>query len=119
MQGMVAGVFALWYSLPMRPLKSLTLETVIGKLSGAFRKITDSRVVARVKYSLHDTLLSGFAMMFFQHPSLLQFQRQMEKKRGRCNLNTIFGVKAVPSDTQMREIWFSRNCRKCPNILWS
>ena len=104
MQGMVAGVFALWYSLPMRPLKSLTLETVIGKLSGAFRKITDSRVVARVKYSLHDTLLSGFAMMFFQHPSLLQFQRQMEKKRGRCNLNTIFGVKAVPSDTQMREI---------------
>ena len=36
MQGMVAGVFALWYSLPMRPLKSLTLETVIGKLSGAF-----------------------------------------------------------------------------------
>jgi len=43
-------------------------------------------------------------MMFFQHPSLLQFQRQMEKKRGRCNLNTIFRVKAVPSDTQMREI---------------
>ena len=25
-------------------------------------------------------------------------------KRGRCNLNTIFRVKAVPSDTQMREI---------------
>jgi len=104
MQGMVAGVFALWYSLPMRPLKTLTLETVIGKLSGAFRKIADSRVVGRLKYSLHDTLLSGFAMMFFQHPSLLQFQRQMEMKRGRCNLNTIFRVKAVPSDTQMREI---------------
>jgi len=104
MQGMVAGVFALWYSLPMRPLKSLTLETIIGKLSDAFRKIADSRVVGRLKYSLHDTLLSGFAMMFFQHPSLLQFQRRMEKKRGRCNLNTIFRVKAVPSDTQMREI---------------
>jgi len=43
-------------------------------------------------------------MMFFQHPSLLRFQRQMEQKRGRCNLNTIFGVKAVPSNTQMREI---------------
>lgn len=88
----------------MRPLKSLTLETIIGKLSGRFRKITDSRLVERVKYSLPDTLLSGFAMMFFQHPSLLQFQERMKQKRGRCNLETIFGVKDVPSDTQMREI---------------
>jgi len=38
MQGMVAGVFALWYSLPMRPLKSLTLETIIGKLSAGFAR---------------------------------------------------------------------------------
>jgi hypothetical protein len=42
--------------------------------------------------------------MFFQHASLLQFQRAMEKKRQRCNLQTIFGVHAIPSDTQMREI---------------
>lgn len=48
--------------------------------------------------------MSGFAVMFFQHPSLLQFQRAMEKKRRRCHLQTIFGVHALPSDTQMREI---------------
>jgi hypothetical protein len=42
--------------------------------------------------------------MFFQHPSLLQFQRAMAKKRQRCNLQTIFGVHAIPSDTQRREI---------------
>lgn len=61
-------------------------------------------MIERVKYTLHDTLMSGFAMMFFQHPSLLQFQERMKQKRGRCNLETIFKVKAVPSDTQMREI---------------
>ncbi len=43
-------------------------------------------------------------MMFFQHASLLQFQRAMEQKRWRCNLQTIFSVSQVPSDTQMREI---------------
>jgi hypothetical protein len=48
--------------------------------------------------------MSGFAMMFFQHPSLLQFQRVMKQKQRRCNLETIFGVRDVPSDTQMREI---------------
>ena len=88
----------------MRPLKSLTLETMIGKLSGTFRKMADSRAAERVRYSLHDTILSGFAMMFFQHPSLLQFQERMKQKRGRCNLETLFRVKAVPSDTRMREI---------------
>jgi hypothetical protein len=48
--------------------------------------------------------MSGFAMMFFQHASLLQFRRAMAQKRGRCNLQAIFGVYDVPSDTQMREI---------------
>ena len=88
----------------MRPLKSLTFESVIGKLSAAFRKASDSRAIGRIKYSFHDTLMSGFAMMFFQHPSLLQFQERMKLKLGRSNLETIFGVKDVPSDTQMREI---------------
>ncbi len=60
--------------------------------------------MAQLTYPLHDTLMSGFALMFFQHPSLLQFQRAMQQKRRRCNLQTIFGVHEVPSDTQMREI---------------
>jgi hypothetical protein len=77
---------------------------VVGKLSASFLKIGDGRALAKVKYSLHDVLMSGFAIMFFQHPSLLQFQERMKKKRDRCNLETLFRVKSVPSDTQMREI---------------
>lgn len=88
----------------MRPLKSLTFESVISTLSATFLKIRDRRDPAKVKYALHDVLMSGFAMMFFHHPSLLQFQERMKQKRGRCNLETLFEVKAVPSDTQMREI---------------
>jgi hypothetical protein len=88
----------------MRPLKSLTLEAMIERLSEAFGRVPDERAEERINYPMHDTLMSGFAMMFFQHPSLLQFQRVMKQKRQRCNLETIFGVKEVPSDTQMREI---------------
>ena len=88
----------------MRPLQSLTLEAMIDLLSATFGRLPDPRRPDRVDYSLHDTLLSGFAMMFFQHPSLLEFQRKMQQRRGRCNLETIFGVTEVPSDTQMREI---------------
>jgi hypothetical protein len=88
----------------MRPLKSLTLEAIVDLLSTTFGDMDDTRDAEQLSYALPDTLMSGFAMMFFQHPSLLQFQRAMEKKRQRCNLQTIFGVHAVPSDTQMREI---------------
>jgi hypothetical protein len=88
----------------MRPLKSLTLETMVELLSTTVDEIEDPRAAAQLTYPLHDTVLSGFALMFFQHPSLLQFQRAMQQKRRRCNLATIFGVHDVPSDTQMREI---------------
>jgi DNA-binding response OmpR family regulator len=88
----------------MRPLKSLTLEAIVALLTTTFDDVDDARAADRLNYSLPDTLMSGFAVMFFQHPSLLQFQRAMEKKRQRCNLQTIFGVHEVPSDTQMREI---------------
>lgn len=88
----------------MRPLESLTLEAIVSLLSDTFHRVPDPRHPDRVSFLLHDTLLTGFAMMFFQHPSLLQFQRRMKERRGRCNLETIFGVREVPSDSQMREI---------------
>lgn len=88
----------------MRPLKSLTLEAIVEVLATSFGEVEDSRATDQLTYPLHDTLMSGFALMFFQHPSLLQFQRAMQQKRRRCNLETVFGVHDIPSDTQMREI---------------
>src|SRR5262245_15483495 len=88
----------------MRPLSSLTLEAMIELVSATFALIPDPRRPDRVDYSLHDTLMSGFAMMFFQYPNLLEFQRKMKQRRHQCNLETIFGVREVPSYTQMRDI---------------
>ena len=81
----------------MRPLKSLTLEAIVDLLATTFGGVEDSRAAEQLSYSVQDTLMSGFAVMFFQHPSLLQFQRAMEKKRQRSNLQTIFGVHAFRS----------------------
>ena len=88
----------------MRPLNSLSFEALVALLSAHFSQIEDCRDPQRINYSLHDTLMAGFAMFFFQHPSLLQFQTAMKEKRGRCNLETLFGVHDLPSETQMREL---------------
>src|SRR5713101_900069 len=88
----------------MRPLKSLTLEAIVELLATTFGELEDPRAADQLTYPLHDPLMSGFALMFFPHPSLLPFQRALQQKRRRCHLQTIFGVPEVPSDTQMREI---------------
>jgi hypothetical protein len=51
---------------------------------------------------MSDILMSCFAMFFFQDPSLLQFQRRLEKKKQRNNLRSMFGVAKVPCDSQIR-----------------
>jgi hypothetical protein len=88
----------------MRPLKSLAVAAIVDLLGPTFSAVDDPRAADQLSYPLHDTLLSGFARMFFQHPSLLQFQRARAHKRRRCHLQTTFGVHAVPSDPQMRGI---------------
>ena len=88
----------------MRPLKSLTFEALRDLLSKTFKKIPDERPSGRVKWDLHTVLMSAFAMLFFQHPSLLAYQRRMKDSRGLSNLERLFQVAEVPSDTQMREL---------------
>jgi hypothetical protein len=50
----------------MRPFQSLTLEAMSDILSSPFRHIPDPRRADRVDDSLHDTLMRGFAIMFFK-----------------------------------------------------
>jgi hypothetical protein len=60
--------------------------------------------MAKSNYQLHDALMSGFACMYFQDPSLLQFQKRLQDVYQTNNLKTIFNVEAIPKETQMREL---------------
>jgi hypothetical protein len=54
------------------------------------------------RYRIADIVKSAFGVFFFQHRSLLDYQRKMKEKQGRNNLETVFGVTALPSDTWIR-----------------
>lgn len=77
---------------------------MVALLGRTIERLPDSRNPTRVDYTMRDAALSAFACFFFQTPSLLAFQRQLQGRTGRNNLTTIFGVEAVPSDTQLRTI---------------
>jgi hypothetical protein len=84
--------------------KNISFDALIEFIGKEFAEIADHRDSNRVKYELHDCLMAGLAMMFFQHPSLLKYQEKMRKGRGESNLERLFHTHSVPSDTQMREI---------------
>lgn len=88
----------------MKIKKHLSFSSLRKGLSDRFRQVPDGRQQKKVTVSIHDALMSGFACMHFQDPSLLQFQKRMEDDQHRSNLSTLFGVKDIPKETQMREI---------------
>src|SRR6267154_278697 len=55
---------------------------------------------ADLTFPLADVLQAGLALFALKDPSMLAFQ----ERRGDANLQTIFHVDEVPSDTQMRTI---------------
>jgi len=84
--------------------KHLSFTALREKLSNRLLEMEDKRDQSKVKHSIHDCFMSGFAMMFFQDPSLLSFQRRMKEKRNRSNLETVFKVRSIPKDSQIREV---------------
>lgn len=69
----------------------------------SFAAIPDNRA-ANVSNSIRDVMSAGLAVMYFQSPSLLEFQRTMETKEHRNNLRSMFDVSKIPTDTGMRQI---------------
>lgn len=88
----------------MNPTRHLSFGSLRQALCSLFQDLPDARQAGKVDYSLHDALMSGFACMFFQDPSLLHFQRRLEEAQHRNNLHTLFGIHETPESTQMRDL---------------
>jgi hypothetical protein len=74
------------------------LRRIIGK---EFKKIADPRP-GNNQISLHDALMSAFAMFSLKDPSLLAFDDRRKKKPQ--NIRAVFGVQNIPTDSGMRNI---------------
>jgi len=91
-------------SLASSQKKHLSFDALRTSLSQCFMGIPDSRVQGRCKHSLHDAMMSAFACMFFQDPSVAEFQRQVQERENDNNLHTLFDVQSIPRDTQLRDV---------------
>jgi len=88
----------------MKIKKHLNFSNLRQQASEIFRGITDGRQKRKISISIHDAMMSGLACMYFQDPSLLQFQKRLEEEQHENNLKTLFDIENIPKETQMREI---------------
>ncbi|MCK4963233.1 MAG: hypothetical protein KAS19_12135, partial [Anaerolineales bacterium] len=84
----------------MKAHKFLSADGLFALIHAEFEQVSDQRA-ENAKIPLVDALMSGFAMFSLKDPSLLAFE---ERSRTDDNLNSIYRIKNVPSDTQMRSI---------------
>ena len=83
-------------------VQKLRFGAIIKEFREDFSKIEDSRRMP--EYPIEDIIMSVFAMMFFQDPSMLQFQKRMKEEYNTHNLKTLFGVKSIASDGTIRNV---------------
>lgn len=60
--------------------------------------------MSKIRHSIHDVFMSGYAMMYFQDPSILQFQQRLQEEIHNNNLRTLFQVQSIPKDSQMKDV---------------
>ena len=83
------------------PRKQLSADALLRTLYQTFQDIPDPRT-GNPTISLADALMSGFAIFALKEPSMLAFDERRQKDER--NLQMIFHMQNVPSDTRMREI---------------
>ena len=83
-----------------RPKRYLNADALIANLKTRFGDVPDNRRQASCDYSITDTLTAALAMFSLKEPSLLSFEERGDEE----SIDRLFGIKHVPSDSQMREI---------------
>jgi hypothetical protein len=80
-------------------------EQVVKQMRSRFESLPDHRKGGNnTRYQIVDAVLSAFSVFMMQSPSFLAHQRDMQRQKGRDNVQTLFGVHAIPSDNQIRNL---------------
>jgi len=87
------------------PPTILVFSAFLDFLQEGIEKIQDPRSKSNgTKFKVSDAVLSAFSMFFMQSQSFLEYQRQLQSRSGKDNIQSIFGVEEIPCDAQIRNI---------------
>lgn len=81
-----------------------TFDAMIVSLRRAMEQFPDDRTGKNIQYEVLDAASGAFSVFFTQCPSFLSHQKMLQQKHGLSNAKTLFGMKRIPSDNQIRNL---------------
>ncbi|MCB0003520.1 MAG: ISNCY family transposase, partial [Anaerolineae bacterium] len=65
---------------------------MVQMLEGCLEQVPEHRQGSNTQYEIKDAGLAAFSVFFMQSPSFLEHQRDMQRKQGENNAESLFGV---------------------------
>jgi len=90
--------------LQVKKIQEITFESMLQYLNAAISCFPDKRTGQNTKFSMNNVGMGAFSLFFTQNPSFLSFQTIMQKKKGKNNAQSLFGISEIPSDNQIRSL---------------
>lgn len=84
--------------------KKIKFKEMLQPIGAALDKTPEHRTGANIQYTLRDAGLSALSVFYMQAPSFLSWQQDMEKKKGKNNARSLFGIERIPSDEQIKNL---------------
>ena len=84
--------------------KRVKFQEMLGSLRRSLERVPEHRTGRNIQYEIVDAGLGAFSVFYMQSPSFLAHQRHMQQCQGRNNAKSLFGVEAIPSDGQIRNL---------------
>ena len=83
----------------------IKINQLINFLNSELDDLPDNRKLGNnQKYEIRDAVLSAFSVFFTQSPSFLEHQRRMKQMKDKNNAKSLFKVKKIPCDNQIRNL---------------
>lgn len=84
--------------------KRIKFGEMVEQVRHNFEAVADHRSGENSRYTIADAGLSALSAFFMQSPSFLAHQRDMVRRQGQSNLQSLFDVEQAPSDGQIRNL---------------
>ena len=84
--------------------KPMKFQEMLDSLRLCLEGLPEHRTGRNTQYEIADAGLSAFSLSHMQSPSFLAHQRDMQRNKGRNNVQGLFGVKRIPCDGQIRNM---------------
>lgn len=84
--------------------KPYGFKKMLKSVQETLEKIPEHRIGKNKQYELKDAGLSALSVFYMQSPSFLSWQREMERKKGKNNARSVFGIGGIPSDEQVKNL---------------